>query len=120
MDPRTAFLSSNRNQRARTKPVRAPVVRGPVGAQDSTTVAERAGAVGGAMPPTSMLPGHAQAQALREVPSANWTGLGGDVQSTLRGGYQSGGFEGVAKAAGDDWYDLPSWLRTQLLIGARG
>lgn len=120
MDPRTSYLSANRNQRARTKPVRPPAVRGPIGAQDSMTVAERSGAVGGAMPPASTLPGHAQAQALREAAPASWTGLGGDLQSALRSGYQSGGFEGVAKTGGDDWYDLPSWLRTQLLIGARG
>jgi hypothetical protein len=121
MDPRTPYLSSNRNMRARTRPVQPPAVSSPVG-PDGTSVAGRAGATGGAMPPVSVLPGHAQAQALREPSDSNpvWEGLDSASQSLARGGYQAGGFEGVRNAVGaDDWYELPSWLRTQILAGAR-
>lgn len=120
MDPRTPFLSAHRGSRANAAPVRRPTVKSPVGAQDNTSVEDR-GSRGGTV--NQMGPAVAQAAALRqpETPSAAWTGLSKDVQNQLTGGYQRGGFEGVMNAAGPDaWYDMPSYLRTQLLIGARG
>lgn len=132
MDPRTPYLSSNRNQRARVKAKQAPRVSSPVGAGDSTSVEDRWKGLGdpstwarpemqAAMPGMSAPSPHTQASALREAAPAAWSSLTGDARGLINAGYQAGGFEGVRNAVGaDDWYALPSWLRTQILVGARG
>lgn len=38
-----------------------------------------------------------------------------DQASALRRAYGAGGFEGVAKEVGPQWYDIPEWQRTQIL-----
>lgn len=96
----SAYLSAFRN--AKTDPARPqpPSVASPVG-PDGTTAAQ-------------------QSEAMRVAENPTWAGLPGATRGDLSAAYGRGGFEGVAKAGGDAWWDLPSDLRTKILAGARG
>lgn len=101
MDPRSPYLSANRG--SRTKPKRpgtysAVQVSSPVSATTSTTAADQAAALRGA-------------QAREGLPQ----GLG--IRSQMA--YDAGGFEGVQKAYGDDWYNLSDSQRKQILDASR-
>jgi hypothetical protein len=98
--PSTPYRSAFRGLRTVAKPPQPPSVSSPVGATTSTTAGD-------------------QAKAIRsDYPSEGlFESLGRDQQEALRGAYQTGGFEGVAKTK--DWYDLPEYVRTQILAGVR-
>jgi hypothetical protein len=62
-----------------------------------------------------------QAQALRgpQLSDDVMSMIPNTIQDQLRAGYQAGGFEGVMKSVGDDWYNIPEHMRTQILAGVR-
>lgn len=117
-DTRRAYRSAFRGARAPVSSTRVPSVSSPVG-PDSTTVGMR-----GTTPSFSNFPGTPpqplapqQAQALR-APADYWDAVPKEMQAALSAGYQSGGFEGVQKAI-PNWYDLPEYIRTNLLDRSR-
>lgn len=67
-----------------------------------------------ALPPAAA----SQAEALRAEPDAN--SIDKKILEMAQGGYQKGGFEGVANAFGSGWYDQPESVRSQILQRARG
>lgn len=105
------YDQSFRNVMTRPAPTTPRAVQGPASAQTGTTT----GASGAGRQAAAL------ARPMQDDDDAPmWTQLGKQGQDTLRGGYAAGGFEGIVKSAGSDaWYDLPSHVRTQLLIGAR-
>lgn len=137
--PVVAHRSAFRGARAPVASAAVPAVKGPVGATSSTTAADQAKALrapdpaaattaaaaydpnksmyaGGApIPGMGAGPGAAPAAAPDE--NATWSGLPRDVQTQVKGAYGSGGFDAVKQIPG--WYDLPSDVRTQILVGAR-
>lgn len=112
MIPRVSYLSAFRGSRAGSEGVHPPAVSSPVGAQDSTSAADRRKGISA----------QGQAQALRSDPatgpSSVWDALPNQAQAAVGAAYGAGGFDAVKQLP--DWYDLPSWQRTQILAGATG
>jgi hypothetical protein len=103
-DNYTRRRASTRGMRTRNQqPDAPPQVAAPIG-PDGTTVAQTA-----------------QAQALRGPQPGDdiMNSIPNSIQDQLRAGYQAGGFEGVQKSVGDDWYNIPEHMRTQILAGVR-
>lgn len=139
--PVVAHRSAFRGARAPVASAAVPAVKGPVGATSSTTAADQAKALRASDPvaaPAAAAPaaydpnkaayaggapipgmGAGPAQAPGPAPDQNttWNGLPRDVQTQVKGAYGAGGFDAVKQIPG--WYDLPSDVRTQILVGAR-
>jgi hypothetical protein len=138
-DPRTKWRSAFRGIAAPAEAVQPPAVRSPVGAVNSQTVAGQYGLSAGAGSAASRIqPGGSQpygaaqeAAALRQQAAppteAAWEQLGQSsqgqqLQQLLRQGYAGGGLGGIQQAVegtGQDWYEMPEYVRTQILAGAR-